>query len=181
VYDILNAEAAQVEPGGEGLLFLPYLMGERVLGTPYARGVFFGLTPRSGIGAMARALMEGICFELRRTLEIVERAGNRITDVYTTGGGARSALWSQIKADIYRKPVYTLAASEGGILGSAILAGVGAGVYPDIRAGAARCVHVADAFQPRQALAARYDYLYDLFQEVHDRLQEPFGRLAHLP
>ena len=180
VYDILNAKAAMAEPGVEGLLYLPYLMGERLLGSPYARGVFFGLTPRSGIGPMMRAVMEGVCFELRRTLEIVEQAGNQVTEVYTTGGGARSALWSQIKADIYQKPVYTLAASEGGVLGSAILAGVGAGVYADIRAGAERCVHVDRSFAPRPELFARYDYLYELFKDVHDRLQAPFERLAHL-
>ena len=181
VYEILNAKAAAVEPGVEGLLYLPYLMGERLLGSPYARGVFFGLTPRTGIGAMMRAVMEGVCFELRRTLEIVERAGNQVTEVYTTGGGARSALWSQIKADIYQKPVVTLSASEGGVVGSAILAGVGAGAYPDIRAGAARCVLVDRSYTPQPALFARYDYLYDLFKDVHDRLQTPFERLAHLP
>ena len=181
VYDILSSKAAQVEPGGEGLLFLPYLMGERVLGTPFARGVFFGLTPRIGIAAMIRAIMEGVCFELRRTLEIVEKAGNRVTDVYTTGGGARSMLWSQIKADIYQKPVCTLAASEGGILGSAILAGVGAGVFADIRAGAERCVHVDKVFRPAASRFARYDYLYSLFKDIHNRLQDPFEQLARMP
>ena len=102
VYDILNPKAAAVEPGSEGLLFFPYLMGERSLGTPFARGVFFGLTPRTSTGAMVRAIMEGVTFELRRTLEIVEDAGNTVREVYTIGGGARSDLWSQIKADIYQ-------------------------------------------------------------------------------
>ena len=78
-----------------------------------------------------------------------KQAGNQVTEVYTTGGGTRSALWSQIKADIYQKPVSTLAASEGGVLGSAILAGVGAGVYADSRAGAERCVQVDRTFAPR--------------------------------
>ena len=76
VYDILNAKASAVTPGCEGLLYFPHLMGERLLGSPHARGVFFGLTPRTGIGAMTRAVMEGVCFDLRRTLEIVEEAGN---------------------------------------------------------------------------------------------------------
>jgi len=181
VYDILNPKAAAVEPGSEGLLFFPYLMGERSLGTPFARGVFFGLTPRTGMGAMVRAIMEGATFELRRTLEIVEDAGNTVHKVYTIGGGARSDLWSQIKADIYKKPVYTFKASEGGILGSAILAGVGVGVYADVRAGAEQCLRVKKAFQPDLSTVTRYDYLYELFQEVHDRLQEPFDKLAHMP
>jgi len=181
VYDILNPKAAAIEPGSEGLLFFPYLMGERSLGTPFARGVFFGLTPRTGTGAMVRAIMEGVTFELRRTLEIVEDAGNTVREVYTIGGGARSDLWSQIKADIYKKPVYTFEASEGGILGSAILAGVGVGIYADARAGTERCLRVDKAFQPDPSGAARYDYLYGLFKKIHDRLQEPFNKLAHMP
>ncbi|TEU17956.1 MAG: hypothetical protein E3J21_07120 [Anaerolineales bacterium] len=181
VYDILNPKAAASEPGSEGLLFFPYLMGERSLGTPFARGVFFGLTPRTGTGAMVRAIMEGVTFELRRTLEIVEDAGNTVSEVYTIGGGARSDLWSQIKADIYKKPVYTFEASEGGILGSAILAGVGVGIYADARAGTEQCLRVDKAFQPNPSRAARYDYLYELFKEVHDRMQEPFDKLAHMP
>lgn len=181
VYDILNPKAAEVEAGSEGLLFFPYLMGERSLGTPLARGVFFGLTPRIGTGAMVRAIMEGVTFELRRTLEIVEDAGNTVHEVYTIGGGARSDLWSQIKADIYQKPVYTFEASEGGILGSAILAGVGAGFYPDVRAGAEQCLRVDKEFQPDPSKTARYDFLYELFKEVHDRMQEPFDKLVRMP
>jgi xylulokinase len=125
--------------------------------------------------------MEGVTFELRRTLEIVEDAGNTVREVYTIGGGARSDLWSQIKADIYKKPVYTFEASEGGILGSAILAGVGVGLYADARAGAEQCLRVDKTFQPNPSRAARYDYLHELFKEVHDRMQEPFDKLAHLP
>lgn len=181
VYDILNPKAAAVEAGSEGLLFLPYLMGERSLGTPFARGVFFGLTPRIGTGAMVRSIMEGVTFELRRTLEIIEEAGNTVREVYTIGGGARSDLWSQIKADIYQKPVYTFEASEGGILGSAILAGVGAGLYPDARAGAEQCLRVDKEFQPDPSKTGRYDYLYGLFKDVHDRLQKPFDKLVSMP
>lgn len=180
-YDVLNPKAAGIEPGSEGLLFFPYLMGERSLGTPHARGVFLGLTPRIGKGAMVRAIMEGVTFELRRTLEIVEDAGNTVREVYTIGGGARSDLWSQIKADIYQKPVYTFESSEGGILGSAILAGVGAGVFSDAGAGADHCLKVDKEFRPDLSRAARYDYLYELFKETHDRLQDSFNGLARMP
>ncbi len=130
---------------------------------------------------MVRAIMEGVTFELRRTLEIVEDAGNTVHEVYTIGGGARSDLWSQIKADIYKKPVYTFEASEGGILGSAILAGVGVGVYPDARAGAERCLRIKRVFEPNSSWTARYQYLFELFKEIHDRLQEPFDKLAEMP
>lgn len=180
VYDLLNPIAARAEPGSEGLLFFPYLMGERSMGSPFARGVFFGLTPRVGKGAMVRAIMEGVTFELRRTLEIVEAAGNQVNCVYTIGGGSRSDVWSQIKADIYQKPVYTFEASEGGILGAAILAGLGVGAYPDIQTAAERCLRLHKTFEPDPSQSARYDYLYGLFVDIHDRIQEPFEHLARM-
>jgi sugar (pentulose or hexulose) kinase len=97
-YTYLTTLAAGVPAGSQGLLYFPYLMGERVLGTPNARGAFIGITPRTGLGTLTRAVLEGVCFELRRTLELVEAAGNNIRAVIHTGGGARSELWSQIKA-----------------------------------------------------------------------------------
>lgn len=178
VYDVLNAKAAAEEPGCQGLLFFPYLVGERILGTPNARGVFFGLTLRTSLGAMVRAIMEGVSFELRRTLEIVEQAGNIVDEVYFTGGGARSPVWAQIKADIYKKPIYTLAVDEGGVVGSAILAMLGIGFYPDPLTATAHCVKTAHQFIPNPQNFPRYDALFALFKEIHDRLQEPFNQLA---
>ena len=181
VYDVLNALAQEIEPGGEGLMYFPYLIGERTLGTPYARGVFFGVTPRTGKGAMVRAIMEGITLELRRTVEIVEGAGHQIDVIYHSGGGAYSDVWSQIKADIYQKKVAIFENSEGGILGSAILAGVGAGLYSDPSAGAEHCLRVAKEFQPNTALRPRYDALFELFKDLHDRMQEPYNQLPKIP
>ena len=180
-YDLLTDLAAAIEPGSEGLLFFPYLLGERTLGTTYARGVFFGLTPRVGKGAMVRAIMEGVTFELKRTLDIVEEAGHAIEAVYHSGGGAYSDLWSQIKADIYRKPVYTFETSKGGLLGAAILAGVGAGVYPDEAAGVEQCLRIDKQFTPNLQLTERYNYLFNIFKDVHDRMQSPFNQLARMP
>jgi xylulokinase len=181
VYELLNPMAAKVEPGSEGLLFFPYLMGERSMGSPFSRGVFFGLTPRVGKGAMVRAIMEGVTFELRRTLEIVEAAGNEVSRVYTIGGGSRSDVWSQIKADIYQKPVHTFEASEGGVLGAAILAGLAVGVFPNIQEAAERCLRLDKTFEPEPSRSTRYDYLWRLFVEIHDRVQEPFEQLARMP
>ncbi len=181
VYDILNELADRVEPGAEGLMYFPYLMGERTLGTPYARGVFFGITPRVEVGAMVRAIMEGVTFELRRTFEIVEAAGHSINVIYHSGGGAYSDLWSQIKADIYGKKVAVFENSEGGILGSAILAGVGVGLYPDSASAAERCLRVAKSFEPRSQHSRRYEAMFSLFKDLHDRMQEPYNRLAQVP
>jgi xylulokinase len=175
VYGLLNPLAEAVEPGCEGLLFFPYLLGERSLGTPHARGTFWGMTPRTNIGTMVRAIMEGVTFELRRTLEIVEASGNQVTAVYTIGGGANSDLWSQIKADIYQKPVHTFAESEGGVLGASILAGVGVGIYPNVQAGADQTLRIDKTFQPKSERADRYNYLFELFKDVHDRMKEQFA------
>jgi xylulokinase len=181
VYDILNALAEEIEPGAEGLLFFPYLMGERTLGTPYARGVLFGITPRTGKGVVVRAIMEGVTFELRRTLEIVEGAGHEVRAIYHSGGGAYSDLWSQIKADIYQKKVVTFESSEGGILGSAILAGVGASVYEDPASGVEHCLRIDKEFEPRAEWSDRYNAAYELFKEIHDLLQDPYNKLARSP
>ena len=180
VYDLLSATAEKTEPGAEGLLYYPYLMGERTLGTPWARGVFFGITPRTGKGAMVRAIMEGITFELRRTLEIVESSGQAVSVVYHNGGGANSDLWSQIKADIYKKKVVTFENSEGGILGSAVLAGVGAGIYPDAGSGVERTLRIRKEYSPHSELASRYDAQFELFKDLHDVIQEPYDRLARI-
>jgi xylulokinase len=180
-YAILDDYAASVEPGAEGLLFFPYMMGERTFGTAYARGVFFGMSLRTNKGAISRAIMEGVTFELRRALEAIEAAGNLVAEVRTTGGGAQSALWSQIKADIYQKPVVTFQVFEGSVLGAAILAGVGAGAYPDERSGAEQTIRLGPTFQPNLTTKSRYDYLFDMFKDMHDRMQDPFNRFSALP
>jgi xylulokinase len=114
-------------------------------------------------------------------LDIVEDANHSVEAIYHSGGGANSDLWSQIKADIYQKPVYTFETSEGGILGAAILAGVGVGVYKDESSGAERCLRVGKKFEPNSDLSERYNYQFELFKEVHDLLQSPFNRLAKMP
>jgi xylulokinase len=140
----------------------------------------FGLTPRVGVGAVTRAIMEGVTFELRRTFEIVESAGNPIDVVYHSGGGAYSDLWSQLKADIYGKPVAIFKNSEGGILGSAILAGVGVELYSDPASGAEFCIEVAKTFKPRAQYHKRYDELFSIFKDLHDRMQGSFNALARV-
>jgi xylulokinase len=174
----LDQEAARTPAGVEGLLFFPYLIGERTLGSPHSRGVFFGLTPRSSKGGMARAIMEGVAFELRRTLEIVQMGGMQIGEIRVVGGGAQSPFWCQVKADIYQAPVAVLENFEGGILGSAILAGVAAGVYPDETDGARQVVRVDRLVYPDPALAERYGRLFKIFKDLHDRMIEPFENLS---
>lgn len=173
-------EAEDVPPGCEGLLFFPYLLGERTLGSADSRGVFFGLHARHGRAHGTRAIVEGITCELRQSLEIVREAGVDIHEMHTGGGGARSVFWSQLKADIYGMPVTTIQHEEVGILGAAMLAGVGAGVYASEGDAAARLIQTRERFTPNPALTPLYDQQYDIFHELHDALQPSFKRLSRL-
>jgi xylulokinase len=180
VYERMMADAAGVPMGSEGLLFLPYLLGERTLGSADSRGVFFGLHPRHGRAHATRAILEGICFDLRQSLEIARESGLAIAEMRTGGGGARSALWSQIKADVYGIPVSTLHQEEAGILGAAMLAGVGIGAYTSEADAANRLAQTRERFIPDQHATARYDKQYALFHDLHNRLQPSFQRGADL-
>lgn len=178
-YDRMMAEAAQAPVGSEGLLFLPYLLGERTLGTADSRGVFFGFHPRHRRAHATRAMLEGICFDLRQSLEIVQGAGIEVATMRTGGGGARSALWSQIKADVYGMPVMTLQHEETGILGAAMLALVGAGRFRSASE-AAGLVRQHERFVPDPTAVPLYDRHYALFCDLHERLQPSFRQAAAL-
>jgi xylulokinase len=179
-YRLLDLKAAQVPPGAEGLLFYPYLLGERGLGSPYSRGVFFGLSQRTNKGAMTRAVMEGIIFDMRRMLEIAEMNGTQVSEIRAVGGGAQSPLWNQIRADIYGRPVAVLKNFEGGTLGSAMIAGVAGGVYPDLPTAAEQLVAVEEVLQPNPDVTPFYDQQFEVFKDLHDRMMEPFEALAGL-
>jgi xylulokinase len=180
-YDEMNAAAAMVAPGAEGLLFLPYLTGERTPHLdPLARGAFVGLTARHGAAHMIRAVMEGVTFSLRDGLEIMRDLGLPISQVRATGGGARSPLWRQMQADIYGTEVATLVAEEGPAYGAALLAGVGSGVFPSVAAAVDQCVAVAGVVAPDAAAQARYAAIYPLYRELYATLREHMHRLATL-
>jgi xylulokinase len=178
-YDQLVALAAQTPPGAEGLLFLPYLSGERTPHRdPLARGAFVGLTVRHTLGHMARAVMEGVVFSLRDGLEIMRELGLAIDEVRVTGGGARSALWRQMQADILDQPVTTMRAEEGPAFGAALLAGVGAGVYPDVQGAVDAAVHTGDTFDPQPQAAQQYDSMYEVYRGLYGALKPAFHALG---
>lgn len=177
-YDLLTAKAAGVPAGAEGLLFLPYLLGERTLGASASRAVFFGLTPRHGIAHCTRAILEGIVFDLRQSLDIITEKGIRVDAIRTVGGSAKSALWNQIKADIYKNRMITLSNFEGGVMGTVILAAVGAGIYADTAAATEKMVRVDGIFEPDSGSARDYDRFYAMFKQLHDGLQPYFIRLV---
>jgi xylulokinase len=174
-FDALVETAAGVEAGAGGLLFFPYLLGERTLGSARSRASFVGATLGHSRAHFTRAVMEGITFEDRRALECL-CPGGVDGAVRCTGGGAASGLWNQIRADVFGCPVQTLALPEGGIQGAAILAGVGAGWYPDAAAGAEQVIRVADAWNPSRDAVLAYENAFQVFCAVHDALEGTWAR-----
>jgi xylulokinase len=178
VYDILTEGAAQVPAGCEGLLFLPYLTGER---TPYpdpnARGVFFGLTLRHGKAHMTRSVLEGVSYGLRDSLELMKNLKLPINQVIALGGGARSPLWRQMLADIFGTELATVHVTEGAPYGAALLAGVGAGVYRSVAAACETVVRISGTTPPGAAASVYADY-YPRYRSLYPTLAPEFKALA---
>jgi xylulokinase len=179
-YDLLTAAAQDVPPGSEGLIFLPYLTGER---TPYpdpnARGVFFGLTLRHGKPHMTRAVLEGVTFGLRDSLELMYKLGLSIDEIVALGGGARSPLWRQMLADIFANEIVTVTVTEGAPYGAALLAGVGAGVYESVEAAGTAVVRVEGRTAPSADSAVYADY-YPRYRALYPALAPEFGAIAEV-
>jgi xylulokinase len=174
-YDALTAEAATVPPGGEGLAFLPYLTGERTPHPdPQARGGFVGLTLRHGPAHLTRAVMEGVTFGLRDALELVRERGVEARRVRVSGGGAESATWRRMMADVFDAEVATVNVTEGAAYGAALLAGVGAGVYADVAEAARTTVRETSVTAPG-ADAAEYDAPYAAYRTLYPALRDWFS------
>ena len=178
-YELMTAQAARAPVGSEGLVFLPYLMGER---TPHkdanARGAFIGITGRHGRPHLIRSVMEGVTFALRDSIEIMRELGLSVAQVRSTGGGARSSLWRQIQADIYGAEVVTVNAEEGPAFGAAILAAVGTGVYGTVEEAADELVAVVSRTEPDRAAASRYEECYGIFRSMYPALKPGFDALG---
>ncbi len=174
LYAQIDDDARSVPAGAEGLLFFPYLMGERLLGSPSARGSFFGLRPHHRRSHCARAVMEGVCFDLKMSLDEIERFyPGHIDSMSVIGGGARSRFWCQLKADIYRKKVVTLTESEGGIIGAALLAD-SAVSGENIRNLGEKWLKVKDTYIPDESRFEIYERQYRNFRAFHDLFQEAY-------
>jgi xylulokinase len=185
VYDILCDEAANAAAGCEGLIFLPYLTGER---TPYpdpeARGVYFGITLRHGKPEMVRAVLEGVAYGLRDSLELMRALGLNISQVRASGGGARSALWRQILADIFNSEIALVNwnpeagfHTEGATYGAALLAGVGAGMYSSVEHACAQTIHITDSVTQGKDVRVYEDY-YQVYRSLYPALKDKFKQDA---
>lgn len=181
-FDDLLAPAAGVPAGSEGLFFLPYLTGERTPHPdPLARAAFVGLTLRHGRAHMTRAVLEGVAYGLRDSLELIKHAstgGGEIQQVRVAGGGARSALWRQILADVMNVEMVTINTTEGAAFGAALLACVGAGVWPTVADACHAVVRTLSVTAPQPAAAALYAQAYPLYRDLYPALRPTFTAVA---
>ncbi|MGI6611177.1 MAG: xylulokinase [Limnochordia bacterium] len=180
-YDLLGLQAAKSPPGSRGLVFLPYLNGER---TPHAdadaRGVLFGLSSAHTRGDVIRAIMEGVTFGLRDSVEIMRDMGLSFDRLRVLGGGARSPLWVQMQADVFQTTVERLQVDEGPAYGAALLAGVGADLFASVAEAAESTVRVGDVLEPNPANKGRYDDMFGLYRALYPALREGYAAAARL-
>ena len=178
-YDELIAEAAEIAPGANGLTFLPYLTGER---TPHAdsnaRGAFSGLNAGHRRGHLTRAIMEGVTFALRDSLELMRKLGVDAKEIVAVGGGARSSVWRQMQADVLAVPVVRVGPSGGAPYGAAILAAVGGGRFASVPEACVSWLRPIDCIEPRSELAESYDRAYSRFRQLYPRLKRHFADWA---
>ena len=180
VYELIGQLAAGVPPGSEGLLFHPYLMGERSpYWDPHLRGNFVGISSRHHLGHFSRAMLEGVAFSLRDCLEAVAQLGQPINTLSLLGGGAKSTLWSQIMCDVLGRPLRKPVVQDASF-GAALLAGVAVGIFDDWASAVAGCVEVIEPLQPNAEVGAIYNSYFSIYREVTRDLAVHSRRLANL-
>lgn len=176
-YDILSKEAAQVAPGSDGLVMLPHLQGAWAPEfNPKAKGVFYGITLHHTRPYFVRAIMEAIAYAIRNSLKVLEGKGIRSSEIRSLGGGSRSKVWGQIKADVIQQPVYTMKNEEAGCLGAAILAGVAIGTYKSVEDAVTKVVAVDDRIEPNPNNAGVYDKAFDRYIGLYNSLLSTFDQ-----
>jgi xylulokinase len=169
-YDELTALAVAAPPGSDGLLWAPYLFGERTPHLdPNARAALTGLTASHARGHIVRAVLEGVAFSLNDTFTLFRELHIPVSKIRLGGGGARSPLWRQIQADVYNHPVEVLEAEEGGAFGAALLAGTGIGVWPSVEAACAATIRPAATITPQHAPAMAEAYTH--FRKLYPALK----------
>jgi len=172
-YDVLTAEATQVPAGSDGLLWAPYLLGER---TPHldsqATAAFYGITASHTRGHLVRAVLEGVAYSLKDTFTLFAELGIPVKGVRLGGGGARGPLWRAIQAGVYAHTVDVLTAEEGGAFGAALLAGVGAGAWVDVDAACTTAIHVAEQITPAPESEKSYADGYQIYRRLYPALRQ---------
>jgi len=178
-YEAAIAEAAQIAAGSEGMLFLPYLNGERTPhADPNARGSFVGMNLTHTRGHMTRSVMEGITFALRDSLEIIRSLDVPVKQIRASGGGSTNPIWRQMQADVFGKKITTLEVEQGPAYGVALLAAVGDGAYKSIETACQATIKVASQTVPDKRAVKNYNRLYPIYQGLYGKLKESMAVLA---
>ena len=182
LYEELNLAASFVPPGGNGLIFLPYLLGERSpYWNPLARSAFIGLAMLDRRAEMARAVLEGVAFNLRIILDVLLSQGAQVQSMRLIGGGGKSLVWRQILADVFNLPLLVVnLPAAATAMGAALAGGIGVGIFPDYSV-IRDLVPVSEDAEPDPMTRARYDALYDIFIDSYKALKPIYERLANLP
>ncbi len=177
IYDIMSDEAAKIKPGSEGLIFLPYLSGERTPHPdPYARGVFFGLSLKHTRAHMTRAVIEGVTYGLRDGLELIKEMGIKFNRIRVSGGGAKSHLWRRIMADVFNIDIVTVNATQGAAYGAALIAGVETGIYKDVDSACRKTIKETGIKKPGKDIKI-YQRYYEAYRLLYPALKEHFVSL----
>lgn len=178
-YELLAREAAGVPPGCEGLIFLPYLQGERTPHLdPYARGGWIGLTASHTRRHLVRSVLEGVAMSLKDCLSIIQEQGLQLEQLRATGGGAKSPLWRQIIADILGVELVTTNATEGPAFGAALLAGVASGVYTSVQEACEQTVRIVERTTPRAETASAYATAYQMYKALYPAIRPIVSKSA---
>lgn len=181
LFQEMSLEAEKVAVGSDGLIFLPYMAGERSpLWDSNAKGVFLGLSYEKRRGHLIRAIMEGCAFSLYHNLKIAESQGMKIDMLISTGGAVRSKLWTQIKADITGKLITIPDYIDSAPLGAVILAGVGTGVYSNFKEAVKSTVKIRECIEPRSKFHSLYQELFKIYQNLYLKLKEDFEQLTKI-
>ena len=179
VYEVLTRRAAEVKAGSEGLIFLPYLTGER---TPYpdpdAKGTFTGITIRHNKQHFIRAVLEGVAYSLRDCFELNRNMGLQANEIRISGGGAKSKLWKQILADIFNVELVTLNSTEGAPYGAALIAAAGTGAFNTIQEACERCIKKESVTEPVLENTAVYNEFYDVYKNLYPSLKPSFNKIS---
>jgi len=181
VFTLMTDLAAEAPVGCEGLVFLPYLNGERTpYPDPYAKGVFFGLSYRHGLSEITRSVMEGVTFSLRDTIELLRAADVSVSEVRASGGGAKSKLWLQMQADIYNASIVTTNVSETGCVGAAMLAMIGSKHFKDAEEACSNIIKPISVTKPNTKHVEMYEDYYQTYRGLYGTLKDTFVKQAKI-
>ena len=173
IYDILTEKASKSNPGSNGILYLPYLMGERTPHIdPNVKSAFLGVSLINNHDDFVRSILEGVSFSLKNCLDLIENMNVNVNEIRVSGGGAESSVWRQILADIFQYPLTTVKASEGGALGVAILAGVGVGIYDSVEDACSKIIEGNLKVSPNVNLKDIYTKIYDIYNSAYPKIKD---------